>query len=603
MAKHILEYISDAILSIENGNFETENKYIKRVATYLGDLTPVQTVLFLVVFELTSSGANFTTFDSIAAYTRKTHAGILRYIADFRVLAEKGFFEINTIINGDEELENSSFRIRKDIVGAIIENKSVKKMFSKTSASNKKSLRKISKEDVFEDIFGTGADDMSPFNGQPVIDENLFRIYDNNQEFAGACGSVLLAVLNSKADAPADKDVIAKRVKEIERIKGLEMLNRHLSIVHEMKGFSFIERVVFYQQCDFTQNVGGRQIFMKPLQLILQTDAEVAEWISKFLNGECKIVTEGFITIDRAEDLADYTIFLGDRGTELLFGKNLCEPFKIKKKEEDLKKKGNIKAPEDIVGKELVFCKKTQEQYDEINYVLQEKNYQRLVKNLKEAKLLSGLTCLFFGESGTGKTESSLQLAKASGRKIISVNIEDTKSQWYAESEKKIAEVFDNYYEVAAKEKLKPILLFNEADAVFANRVRSATGTEQTDNRIIDILLNKLDTWEGILFATTNNQDYLDKAFYRRFLYKMEFEFPDEDVRYKLLMTKIPGIKENEAKKLAKMRLSGSNIDNIVKKLCIAKLKHKQTFELMERLCEEELSLTGNKKSVGFTNA
>lgn len=603
MARHILESISDAILSIENGNFETENKHVKRVAAYLGDLTPVQTVFFLIIFELTSSGANFITFDSISIYTKKTHAEILRYIADLRILAEKGFFEINAIINGDEELENSSFRIRKEIVAAILENKSVKKMLSKVPASYKKSSGKVSKDEVIEDIFGLGPDGMPPFGGQPVIDENLIRIYENNQEFAGACGSILLAVLNSKSDAPFDKAAMDKRVKEIERIKGLEMLNKHLSIVQEIKNFSFVERVVYYQQCDFTQNVGGRQIFIKPLQLVLQTDSEVAEWISRFLNGECKIVTEGYLVIDKADDLADYTLFLGEKGTELLFGKKLCGPFNIKSKEDDSKKKGNVKSPEDIIEKELLFCKKTQEQYDEINYVLQEKNYQRLVKNLTEAKLLSGLTCLFFGESGTGKTESSLQLAKASGRKIISVNIEDTKSQWYAESEKKIAEVFENYYEIASKEKLKPILLFNEADAVFANRVRSATGTEQTDNRIIDILLNKLDTWDGILFATTNNQDYLDKAFYRRFLYKIEFEFPDEDVRYRLLMSKIPGIKEAEAKKLAKMRLSGSNIDNVVKKLCIAKLKHKQTFELIERLCEEELSLTGNKKSVGFANA
>ncbi len=75
----------------------------------------------------------------------------------------------------------------------------------------------------------------------------------------------------------------------------------------------------------------------------------------------------------------------------------------------------------------------------------------------------------FYGSPGTGKTETVYQLARQNGRDIILVNVPDIKSCWVGESEKNIKGLFDQYRKKVAKSTVAPILLFNEADAIFGN--------------------------------------------------------------------------------------------------------------------------------------
>ena len=104
-----------------------------------------------------------------------------------------------------------------------------------------------------------------------------------------------------------------------------------------------------------------------------------------------------------------------------------------------------------------------------------------------------GFTCLFYGPPGTGKTESVYQLAKKTGRDVLTVDISETKSMWYGESEKRIKEIFTSYRAVSKKCKSTPILLFNEADGVLGKRKHDGRSpVDQTDNSMQHILLHEM---------------------------------------------------------------------------------------------------------------
>jgi SpoVK/Ycf46/Vps4 family AAA+-type ATPase len=111
------------------------------------------------------------------------------------------------------------------------------------------------------------------------------------------------------------------------------------------------------------------------------------------------------------------------------------------------------------------------------------------------------------------------------------VDISKTKSMWFGQSEKIIKDIFDRYRSrVKQAQKTResiPILLLNEADAVICKR-RETEGSNlaQTENAMQNIILEEMEKLEGILIATTNLTQNMDKAFERRFLFKVEFEKP-----------------------------------------------------------------------------
>ncbi|MBQ1722480.1 MAG: AAA family ATPase, partial [Muribaculaceae bacterium] len=80
---------------------------------------------------------------------------------------------------------------------------------------------------------------------------------------------------------------------------------------------------------------------------------------------------------------------------------------------------------------------------------------------------------MFYGGPGTGKTETAYQLARATQRDILMVNVPEIKDKWVGESEKNVKSIFDQYRALAQKSKLTPILLFNEADSLFSKRLNN----------------------------------------------------------------------------------------------------------------------------------
>jgi SpoVK/Ycf46/Vps4 family AAA+-type ATPase len=157
--------------------------------------------------------------------------------------------------------------------------------------------------------------------------------------------------------------------------------------------------------------------------------------------------------------------------------------------------------------------------------------------------MAEGITVLMHGKPGTGKTETVMQLAKATGRNIYRVDISKLKSMWFGESQKKIKKLFLDYYEYAEKQTTTPILLFNEADGVINKRKDSnSSAVAQTENEIQNIILQEMEEFKGILIATTNLTDNIDTAFERRFLFKLELTVPTPSTRYEIYRSLLPNL-------------------------------------------------------------
>jgi SpoVK/Ycf46/Vps4 family AAA+-type ATPase len=187
------------------------------------------------------------------------------------------------------------------------------------------------------------------------------------------------------------------------------------------------------------------------------------------------------------------------------------------------------------------------------------------------------------------------------------VDIAGTKSKWFGESEKKIKEVFDNYRNYVENSEVAPILLFNEADGVIGKRIEFNSNSrtiDQTENSIQNIILQEIENLKGILIATTNLTQNLDKAFERRFLYKIEFSNPTIASRKAIWQAIIPELSDCEAQALAsRYKFSGGQIENIARKRTVDSVISgvEPSLEKMFSYCNAELlNKDGMMGKIGF---
>ncbi len=260
---------------------------------------------------------------------------------------------------------------------------------------------------------------------------------------------------------------------------------------------------------------------------------------------------------------------------------------------------------EKIAEKQLFYGKNIQAQIDELNQLLDDTHYQEVRSRMKDSGFRCGFTCLFYGAPGTGKTETVLQLARKTGRNIMQVNISQIKSCWVGESEKNIKGLFDNYRELVKKSEVTPILLFNEADAIINKRMEGAqSAVNKMENSMQNIILQEMENLDGILIATTNLAGNMDKAFERRFLYKIKFEKPTLEARMSIWHTMMPTLEEKVTRTLAtKYDFSGGQIENIARHYTIGNILHGKSENIMEELssyCDNERLETKEMRKIGF---
>ncbi|MDE7101931.1 MAG: AAA family ATPase, partial [Bacteroidales bacterium] len=161
------------------------------------------------------------------------------------------------------------------------------------------------------------------------------------------------------------------------------------------------------------------------------------------------------------------------------------------------------------------------------------------------------------------------------------------------------------YRNICKNSTLVPILLFNEADAVLGVRQEGASrAVDKMENSLQNIILQEMETLEGIMIATTNLTANLDKAFERRFLYKIKYEKPTDEARAQIWQTMLPGLSSEAAQTLSsEFDLSGGEIENVVRKHTVNAILSGQDGVDLQQLkenCRLERLNNNGRRRIGF---
>ena len=264
----------------------------------------------------------------------------------------------------------------------------------------------------------------------------------------------------------------------------------------------------------------------------------------------------------------------------------------------------NLNDLNDKPVKQLFYNANEQNQIERLGSLLEEESLKKVFSAMKEKGLRTGMICLFYGDPGTGKTETVYQIARKTGRKILEADVAKLRNCYVGETEKNMRALFRDYRTACEENELLPILLFNEADAILGKRMEGAVkSVDRMENSVQNILLQEMETFEGIMIATTNLIGNLDPAFERRFLYKIRFDKPELEPRRLIWKSMFPTLSDDEAQAIAsEFTFSGGQIENIVRKYTIDTiLSGKEIdFPQLRQYCIEEAIINEKRKTIGF---
>lgn len=390
------------------------------------------------------------------------------------------------------------------------------------------------------------------------------------------------------------------------KLRALVVKNSNLAFVKAMALYDINvedkDFPLFILLCTLFVIDGDDDIRCHDLDFIYEEGESVWRWAKRDLSqGNHRFLQKKFIEYTNDDGFADRESFkITDSAKKLLFSEMNLSAMR------GSRPKGGMLSFESIKLKQLFYNDKERKLVEELAALLDEKNFQGIRDRLKETNFRSGFACLFYGAPGTGKTETVLQIARKTGRDLIQINISDIKSMWVGESEKNIKGIFDDYRKMVKQSAKTPILLFNEADAIIGKRMVGAEkAVDKLENNIQNIILQEIELLDGILIATTNLAENMDKAFERRFLYKVKFEKPDLHGRLQIWQTMIPSLNDADASFLAaRYDFSGGEIENIARHYTIQSILHGKPADMLKSLvgyCDSE-RLEGRtpKRKVGF---
>ncbi|OCA74503.1 ATP-binding protein [Chryseobacterium arthrosphaerae] len=179
-----------------------------------------------------------------------------------------------------------------------------------------------------------------------------------------------------------------------------------------------------------------------------------------------------------------------------------------------------------------------------------------------QKKLKPGFRVLFYGEPGTGKTLAASLLGKYTKRPVFRVDVSILISKYIGETEKQLAKLFDK------AENKNWILFFDEADAIFGKRTSVKDAHDKYANQEVSYLLQRIETFSGLIILASNFKNNMDKAFTRRFHSCIQFNNPKHEERLRIWQQNLPeqlqleGIDIDQIAK--RYELTGSNIMNVI---------------------------------------
>lgn len=178
-----------------------------------------------------------------------------------------------------------------------------------------------------------------------------------------------------------------------------------------------------------------------------------------------------------------------------------------------------------------------------------------------ESRAAKGISALFAGDSGTGKTFAAEVIANELGLSMYKIDLSAVVSKYIGETEKNLSVIF------SAAQSGNAILFFDEADAIFGKRSEVKDARDRYANLEIAYLLQEIEGYEGVVILATNFRQNLDDAFTRRLTYLIDFPFPDVEHRQRLWQAHFPSQAPLEAdldlhEIAQRYKLAGGNIRN-----------------------------------------
>ena len=401
--------------------------------------------------------------------------------------------------------------------------------------------------------------------------------------------------LNNSAISPKD---LCNEINELFKA------NKQVSFARQMLEMSFSgeSRMLLTLFCHLLVNEDDNDVRFSQMEDVFSNQARFNHARGLLRSGEHELMQANLIEHRCEDGIADpnrYSMTEHAKRT-LLAEMNVATPSE---------KVADVLRAQDLTEKPMFYTRQNEKQVAELSSFFQDEQYRQIRERMQQRGFRNGFACLFYGGPGTGKTETVYQLARKTGRDIMIVDVPKIKSKWVGDSEKNIKALFDRYRELVSRagdEKAAPILLFNEADAIIGIRKEGAqSAVDKMENSIQNIILQEMETLDGIMIATTNLADNLDTAFERRFLYKIQFDKPDATVRAKIWQAMVPELSETDSIALAESyELSGGQIENVARKHAINSILHGDSADQLHVLrdyCNSERLCTKREaRRVGF---
>ena len=334
--------------------------------------------------------------------------------------------------------------------------------------------------------------------------------------------------------------------------------------------------------------------------------------LERFMDGDETLVKEGFVEVVPNENNEfEPMIGITEKCAELYFEDEYDGYTKRLEASMACENKTTITIKSDTIKeKTLYYNDENKSDIDFLYKSMDDNNLTQLKQRLEKHNLPNGICAILYGAPGTGKTETVMQIARECKRDIYHVDIAESKSMWFGESEKKIKKIFTTYQSLCQKARNLgnnlPILLFNEADSIFSKRKDVMVGSvAQTENTMQNILLEEMEKLDGILIATTNLIDNLDPAFERRFLFKVKLDKPSVENKMKIWANKVEGLEEPQYRKLAEQfDFSGGEIENVARKIIMQDVLYGKLpeFDRILEFCKAEKLSSAKNAVIGFKN-
>lgn len=372
------------------------------------------------------------------------------------------------------------------------------------------------------------------------------------------------------------------RIKLVRYLKKYKLNSEHASLI------LFITAQYINEQEEIDTN---------KLASIFTTDAiSIFYFKNRMLHPQNPIIQKGLLQTDQnfRSDVAFYP------SHALL---QVCLPGLLQHETEQQMNDALLKMPTDqFRAKKLFYNHDDSKQIRLIQQILDPSRQAAYLQLIAKEEQFKGLTFLISGGPGVGKTELVKQIALETGRELYLFQPSKQRNKWYGESEKAIQAVFEDYRKAMAKSKITPILFFNEADSIIHKRSDMEHSATNTENVVQTILLQELEQFDGILICTTNRPDSFDEAFYRRFLFQLEVDVPDQVTRKQILRHYFSELIDSELEALSKYEFTAASLDNFKKQRLIEKLATSEPQPLQTSLTAylSELKNIQPKNKIGY---